>query len=46
MRELDGMSGKEVAGRLGISVSAQKSRLHRSRARVRRYLDQALAPPR
>jgi RNA polymerase sigma-70 factor, ECF subfamily len=42
MRDLEGLSGQEVADRLGISLAAQKSRLHRARARVRNFLDQAL----
>lgn len=41
-RELEERSGEEVAKRLGISLAAQKSRLHRARAHVRRYLDRAL----
>jgi RNA polymerase sigma-70 factor (ECF subfamily) len=44
MRDLQQLSGEEVAGKLGISISAMKSRLHRARKLVRDYLDQALAP--
>jgi len=36
------LSGEEVANRLGISLAAMKSRLHRARGNVRQYLDQAL----
>jgi len=43
LRELEGYSGQDVADELGISLAAQKSRLHRARSRVRRYLDRALA---
>jgi RNA polymerase sigma-70 factor (ECF subfamily) len=43
MRDLEGRSGDEVARRLGITIAAQKSRLHRARAQVRAYLDQRLA---
>jgi RNA polymerase sigma-70 factor, ECF subfamily len=41
-RDLEGDSGDEVARQLGISVAAQKSRLHRARGQVRAYLDRAL----
>jgi RNA polymerase sigma-70 factor, ECF subfamily len=43
MRDLEGYSGAEVATRLGISLAAQKSRLHRARAQVRAFLDSRLA---
>ena len=43
LRDLEGRSGEEVAQRLGISLSAQKSRLHRARHQVRTYLDRVLA---
>ncbi len=43
LRDLQGYSGQEVADRLGISLAAQKSRLHRARARIRALLDQRLA---
>jgi RNA polymerase sigma-70 factor (ECF subfamily) len=42
-RDLEGHSGQDVADRLGITLAAQKSRLHRARAQVRRALDLALA---
>lgn len=42
LRDLEGHSGEEVARRLGISLAAQKSRLHRARADVRAYLDRVL----
>ena len=45
LRDLEGHSGEEVAGRLGISLAAQKSRLHRARAHVRAYLDARVARP-
>lgn len=34
LRELDGFSGEETAGLLGISLPAMKSRLHRARLRL------------
>lgn len=43
LRDLEGHSGQEVADRLGISLAAQKSRLHRARAQVRAFLDRRLA---
>jgi RNA polymerase sigma-70 factor (ECF subfamily) len=43
LRDLQGYSGAEVAEMLGISLAAQKSRLHRARTQVRRFLDRALA---
>jgi RNA polymerase sigma-70 factor (ECF subfamily) len=43
LRDLEGFSGQEVAGRLGITLAAQKSRLHRARAQVRGFLDRRLA---
>ncbi len=44
LRELEDVSGEEAAAKLGISLAAMKSRLHRARSGVRTYLDQALAP--
>ena len=41
-RDLEDMPAKEVAKRLGISVAAVKSRLHRARESVRNALDAAL----
>lgn len=43
LRDLEGHSGDDVARRLGISLAAQKSRLHRARAAVRGFLDRELA---
>ena len=43
MRDLEEQSGQEVAERLGITLAAQKSRLHRARAQVRAFLDRRLA---
>jgi len=42
LRDLDEMPGDEVAGRLGISLAAMKSRLHRARELVRQSLDAVL----
>ena len=41
MRELEDMSGEEAAAELKISLAAMKSRLHRARAGVRAFLDNA-----
>jgi len=41
-RDLEDVPAKEVAERLGISVAAVKSRLHRARESVRNRLDVAL----
>ena len=43
MRDIDGVSGEDVARELKITVSAMKSRLHRARAILRKQLDEALA---
>ncbi|HET7617569.1 MAG TPA: RNA polymerase sigma factor [Vicinamibacterales bacterium] len=43
LRDLEGYSGRETAERLGISIAAQKSRLHRARTQVRAALDRQLA---
>ena len=43
-RDLEDVPAKEVAKRLGISVAAVKSRLHRARESVRNALDIALIP--
>jgi RNA polymerase sigma-70 factor (ECF subfamily) len=43
LRDLEGYSGQEVASRLGITVAAEKSRLHRARGQVRAFLDERLA---
>jgi RNA polymerase sigma-70 factor, ECF subfamily len=42
LRDLEGLSGEAVAARLGLSLTAMKSRLHRARERVRKVLDAAL----
>ena len=42
LRDLEGVSGADVADRLGISLAAQKSRLHRARQAVRTFLDTRL----
>ncbi len=42
MRELQQMSGEEVAEKLGLSLAAMKSRLHRAREWVRSHLDDAM----
>jgi len=43
LRDIEEMSGDEVAKKLGISVPAMKSRLHRARQAVRERLDRMLA---
>jgi RNA polymerase sigma-70 factor (ECF subfamily) len=43
LRDVDELPGEEVARRLGISLAAMKSRLHRARTMVRQYLDERLA---
>jgi RNA polymerase sigma-70 factor (ECF subfamily) len=43
LRDVEDRPGDEVAGKLGISRAAMKSRLHRARDLVRTYLDAALA---
>lgn len=42
MRDLQDVAGDEVAQKLGISVAAMKSRLHRARALIRQRLDSEL----
>ena len=42
MRDLEERSGEEVARALGITLAAEKSRLHRARAQVRAFLDRRL----
>lgn len=42
LRDIDELSGDEVARRLGISSAAMKSRLHRARELIRQRLDEAL----
>ncbi len=45
LRDLEEVSGEETAVRLGITLAAMKSRLHRAREGVRRYMDAALGAP-
>jgi RNA polymerase sigma-70 factor (ECF subfamily) len=42
LRDIDELPGDEVAARLGISVRAMKSRLHRARALLRQHMEGAL----
>lgn len=42
LRDLEEVSGDETAAKLGLSLPAMKSRLHRARERVRMFLDAAL----
>jgi len=42
LRDVEELPGHEVAGRLGISLAAMKSRLHRARELLRKHLDAAL----
>ena len=42
LREIEEMSGEEVAKRLGLSLAAMKTRLHRARESVREFLDESL----
>jgi RNA polymerase sigma-70 factor (ECF subfamily) len=42
LRDLQGLDSEEAAARLGISVAALKSRLHRARVRVRKALDKGV----
>lgn len=42
LRDLEEVSGEETAVRLEITLAAMKSRLHRAREGVRRYMDAAL----
>ncbi len=43
LRDVEEMSGEEVAKKLGISVPAMKSRLHRARQGLRERLDRILS---
>lgn len=43
LRDIEELSGDQVAERLGISRAAMKSRLHRARALVREKLDAVLS---
>lgn len=42
LRDVEELPGNEVARRLGISLAAMKSRLHRARELLRQHLDAAL----
>ena len=42
LRDIQGLTGQQVAEQLGLSLAAQKSRLHRARALVRSRSDQGL----
>lgn len=42
LRDVQDRPGNEVAARLGLSLAAVKSRLHRARGLVREHLDRAL----
>lgn len=42
MRDLQNVPGDKVAHKLGISIAAMKSRLHRARALIREHLDSTL----
>lgn len=44
LRDLQDLPGEEVAEKLGISLAAMKSRLHRARVLVRKHIDEALLP--
>jgi RNA polymerase sigma-70 factor (ECF subfamily) len=43
LRDIDELPGDEVATRLGISLRAMKSRLHRARSLLREHMEAALA---
>jgi RNA polymerase sigma-70 factor (ECF subfamily) len=43
LRDVEEMSGEEVAKKLGIGIPAMKSRLHRARQAVRERLDRMLS---
>jgi RNA polymerase sigma-70 factor (ECF subfamily) len=45
LRDIEELSGEAVAQQLGITLAAQKSRLHRARQQVREHLDAMLAAP-
>lgn len=45
LRDLQGLSGEAAARRLGLSLPAQKSRLHRARRALRGALDSELTAP-
>jgi RNA polymerase sigma-70 factor (ECF subfamily) len=39
LRDLEGLSGEQVAAALGLSEAAMKSRLHRARQRIRGFIE-------
>jgi RNA polymerase sigma-70 factor (ECF subfamily) len=43
LRDIKELGGEETAAQLNISLTAMKSRLHRARTNLRRYLDGVLA---
>jgi RNA polymerase sigma-70 factor (ECF subfamily) len=43
LRDIKELGGEETAAHLNISLTAMKSRLHRARTNLRRYLDGVLA---
>jgi RNA polymerase sigma-70 factor (ECF subfamily) len=45
LRDIKELGGEETAARLNISLAAMKSRLHRARTNLRRYLDGVLVRP-
>jgi len=45
LRDIEELGGEETAVKLDITLAAMKSRLHRARANLRRYLDAALVSP-
>ena len=45
MRDIEELPGEEVAARLGVSLRAMKSRLHRARSMLREQMDATLAKP-
>src|SRR5271157_148780 len=44
LRDVEELGGEETAVKLNITLAAMKSRLHRARANMRRYMDAALVP--
>jgi RNA polymerase sigma-70 factor (ECF subfamily) len=42
LRDIEGLTAPEAAARLGVSIEAVKSRLHRARARLREEVDSLL----
>jgi RNA polymerase sigma-70 factor, ECF subfamily len=44
LRDVEELGGEETALKLNITQAAMKSRLHRARANMRRYMDAALVP--